>query len=279
MRGLRYLMVLPVVLLLGSIAVGFSNYQETKEEMHRDLTNALRQFVMDESRQLLLLDTLHTLHKNSVLTLNNVENSFRDQLTILPLKDTSHVSVCILHNNEREAFREEAFVSSDTLLWHSTQQESSNAVIALKAYANPSFCAMLGQSDQRLSITGILFSILLFSVLLWRFRMSGTDLEIKAIYTQPSRREIHLIPMQEQLMEMFASAPGHILSKDSICATLWPKKERPENTLYTFISRMKVTLRDQLGMDIINIRGKEYKLVNPSKTPDTQNDKPIVRQL
>lgn len=279
MRGLRYLMVLPVVLLLGSIAVGFSNYQETKEEMHRDLTNALRQFVMDESRQLLLLDTLHTLHKNSVLTLNNVENSFRDQLTILPLKDTSHVSVCILHNNEREAFREEAFVSSDTLLWHSAQQESSNAVIALKAYANPSFCAMLGQSDQRLSITGILFSILLFSVLLWRFRMSGTDLEIKAIYTQPSRREIHLTPMQEQLMEMFASAPGHILSKDSICATLWPKKERPENTLYTFISRMKVTLRDQLGMDIINIRGKEYKLVNPSKTPDTQNNKPIVRQL
>ena len=279
MRGLRYLMVLPVVLLLGSIAVGFSNYQETKEEMHRDLTNALRQFVMDESRQLLLLDTLHTLHKNSVLTLNNVENSFRDQLTILPLKDTSHVSVCILHNNEREAFREEAFVSSDTLLWHSAQQESSNAVIALKAYANPSFCAMLGQSDQRLSITGILFSILLFSVLLWRFRMSGTDLEIEAISTQPSKREIHLTPMQEQLMEMFASAPDHILSKDSICATLWPKKERPENTLYTFISRMKVTLRDQLGMDIINIRGKEYKLVNPSKTPDTQNDKPIVRQL
>ena len=279
MRGLRYLMVLPVVLLLGSIAVGFSNYQETKEEMHRDLTNALRQFVMDESRQLLLLDTLHTLHKNSVLTLNNVENSFRDQLTILPLKDTSHVSVCILHNNEREAFREEAFISSDTLLWHSAQQESSNAVIALKAYANPSFCAMLGHSDQRLSITGILFSILLFSVLLWRFRISGTDLEIEAISTQPSKREIHLTPMQEQLMEMFVSAPDHILSKDSICATLWPKKERPENTLYTFISRMKVTLRDQLGMDIINIRGKEYKLVNPSKTPDTQNDKSIIRQL
>ena len=208
-----------------------------------------------------------------------MENSFRDQLTILPLKDTSHVSVCILHNNEREAFREEAFVSSDTLLWHSAQQESSNAVIALKAYANPSFCAMLGHSDQRLSITGILFSILLFSVLLWRFRMSGTDLEIEAISTQPSKREIHLTPMQEQLMEMFVSAPDHILSKDSICATLWPKKERPENTLYTFISRLKVTLRDQSGMDIINIRGKEYKLVDPSKASDSQNDKTNVRQL
>ena len=109
--------------------------------------------------------------------------------------------------------------------------------------------------------------------------MPGTDLEIEAISTQPSKREIHLTPMQEQLMEMFVSAPDHILSKDSICATLWPKKERPENTLYTFISRMKVTLRDQLGMDIINIRGKEYKLVNPPKASDTQNDKSIVRQL
>ena len=85
--------------------------------------------------------------------------------------------------------------------------------------------------------------------------------------------------MQEQLMEMFVSAPDHILSKDSICATLWPKKERPENTLYTFISRMKVTLRDQLGMDIINIRGKEYKLVNPSKASGSQNDKSNVRQM
>ena len=84
---------------------------------------------------------------------------------------------------------------------------------------------------------------------------------------------MHLTPMQEQLMDMFASAPDHILSKESICSALWPKKERPENTLYTFICRMKATIKEQSGMDIVNVRGKEYKLVDSSKTPDSQDDK------
>ena len=265
MRGLRYLMVVPFLLLLGSIAAGFSNYQEAKEEMRRDLTNALQEFVLGESQELQLLDTLSSLHQNSVLTLNDMENRFQNQLTILPLKDTSHVSVCLLRHNGRDSFREKAFVYSDTLLLHSSQQESGDAVIAFKAYANPSFCSVLGHSDQRLSITGLILCLLMLSVILWRVRMSGKGIETAVAYTQPLKSEIHLTPMQEQLMSMFASAPDHILSKETICSTLWPKKEHPENTLYTFISRLKVTLKDQSDIDIVNIRGKEYKLINPSK--------------
>lgn len=252
------------MLLLASIYMGFSNYQETKEEMCQDLTCALRQFVMDESRQLLLLDSLTTLRQNGILTLNDVEIGFNDQLTILPLKDTSHVSACLLRQDDREPFKEKAFVCSDTLLWHSAQQESDDAVIALKAYANPSLCVVLGHSDQRLPLTGLILCLLMLSGMAWRARMSESIMELAVAPAPPSKKEMHLTPMQEQLMEMFASAPGHILSKESICAALWPKKERPENTLYTFISRLKVTLKDQSDMDIVNIRGKEYKLVDQS---------------
>lgn len=279
MRGLRYLMIIPVLLLLGSIAVGFSNYQDAKEEMRQDLTCALQQFVLDQSRQLMLLDTLPTLNQDRVLTLNDVESSFSDQLTILPLKDTSHVSVCLLRHDDRDSFKEKAFLSSDTLLLHSVQQENGDAVIALKAYANPSICAVLGRSDQRLPLTGIILCLLILSGMAWKTRMKEREVEIATLSSQPSKSEIHLTPMQEQLMDMFASTPDHILSKESICAALWPKKERPENTLYTFISRLKVTLKDQSDMDIVNIRGKEYKLVNPSKPADSQDDKFGVRQL
>ena len=272
-------MIAPVLLLLASIGTGFSNYQDAKEEMRQDLTCALQQFVLDESRQSLLLDTLTTLHQNGVLTLNDVESSFNTHLTILPLKDTSHVSVCLLRHDDRNPFKEEAFVCSDTLMWHCAQQESNDAVIALKAYANPSFCAVLVHSDQRLPLTGIILCLLMLSGMAWRARLLRHGVEMAVASAHPTEREMHLTPMQEQLMDMFASAPDHILSKESICAALWPKKERPENTLYTFISRMKVALKEQSEMDIVNIRGKEYKLVEHSKTIDCQDNKPEVRQL
>ena len=265
MRGLRCLMFFPVMLLLSSIAMGISNFLETKEEMRQDLTSALRQFVLDESRQSSLLDSLTTLHRDMVLTLNDEESHFNHQLSSASLKDTSHISVCLLSPDGQDLFKEEAFVCSDTLLWRCSQQEDNDAVIALKAYANPSLCAVLGHSDQRLPLTGLILCILLFLGMSWKARMSGSA-EMSALSIQPMKREINLTPMQEQLMDMFATAPDHTLSKEAICAVLWPKKEQPENTLYTFISRLKVALKAQSDMEIVNKRGKEYQLVRKAKT-------------
>ena len=276
MRGLRYLMIVPVLLLLASVTMGISNYKKAKEEMRHDLTRALRQFVMDESRQSLLLDTLPSLQSDRVLTLNDVESGFNERLSIIPLKDTSHVAVCLLRHDDQEAFREEALVSSDTLLWHSAQQKSGDAVIALKAYANPSLCAVLGHSDQRIPLSGIALCLLLLSAMAWRLRLTRNGLEMAFVSPTPASKQIslHLTPMQEQLMDMFAAAPGHTLSKESICAALWPKKEHPENTLYTFICRLKTTLKDQSDLDIVNKRGREYQLVKNSQKTDSQHHSP-----
>ena len=276
MRGLRYLMVVPVLLLLASVTMGISNYKKAKEEMRHDLTRALRQFVMDESRQSLLLDTLPSLQSDRVLTLNDVESGFNERLSIIPLKDTSHVAVCLLRHDDQDAFREEALVSSDTLLWHSAQQKSGDAVIALKAYANPSLCAVLGHSDQRIPLSGIALCLLLLSAMAWRLRLTRNGLEMAFVSPTPTSKQIslHLTPMQEQLMDMFAAAPGHTLSKESICAALWPKKEHPENTLYTFICRLKTTLKDQSDLDIVNKRGREYQLVKNSQKTDSQHHSP-----
>lgn len=261
MRGLRYLMFVPALLLMSSIVIGFNNYKDAKEDMRQDLNCALRQFIMDKPRQSLLLDSLTTLHHGMVLTLNDAESSFSGQLTCPSLKDTSHLSVCLLHHDGQEPFKEEASVCSDTVLWHFSQQESRDAIIALKAYANPSLCAVLGHSDQRLPLTGLILCLLMVLGMGWKSRMAGRNTEMAVTSPQPSERPIRLTPMQEQLMDMFAAAPDHTLSKEAICAVLWPKKEQPGNTLYTFICRLKTALKEQSDMEIVNKRGKEYQLV------------------
>ena len=110
-------------------------------------------------------------------------------------------------------------------------------------------------------------NIKLYSAILsGMFRRVDDELEMARKETTLRMRDVHLKRMQEQLMEMFYSAPDHILSKEAICAALWPKKDNPETTLYTFICRLKSTLKTQSDMDIINKRGKEYQL---RKNPTT----------
>ena len=163
MKGLRYLIICPVVLLLASVTMGIHNYQAAKEAMRQDLTRALRQFVMDESQQRLLTHSMATLHEDMVLTLNDPDQYFCAQLTIPSLKDTSHVALCLMERNREEAFREEAQVCSDTLLWHSASADAAGVFIALKAYANPTFCSILSHSSQRLPLAGALICLLMLS--------------------------------------------------------------------------------------------------------------------
>ncbi len=261
MNGLRYLTIMPILLMLVSATIGLNNYQEAKQEMRDDLTHALRQFVTSQSQLLQLRDTLPLLGHDRVVTLSDEEHLFGEQLTILPLKDTSHVAMCLLRHDSQASFKEEAQLCSDTLLWKPSSMESDDAVIAFKAYSNPSVCSILSHSDQRLPLMGSILCLLLLSGMAWMKRMPQEGTQEEALVPTVPQGRIHLTPMQEQLMEMFANAPEHTLSKTAICEALWPKKDHPENTLYTFISRLKSTLKEQSDLDIVNKRGKEYQLV------------------
>jgi hypothetical protein len=209
----------------------------------------------------------------------DAEAHFSEGLTIDLLKDTSHISLCLVERDAQEAFREKATVSSDTLLWKSAGSDSHPAVVAFKAYANPSVCSILSHSDQRLPLTGIAFCLLLWGML-WKKRQQAAT-AVSAVHpaststgAAPSST-LTLTPMQEQLMALFAAAPDHTLTKDAIRAALWPKKDHPENTLYTFISRLKTTLKRQSDYDIVNKRGREYQLTTGEQNADNQD----VRQM
>lgn len=258
--------LMPLLLFMASVGAGVSNYREAKEDMRQDLNHALRQLVAASSQKQSFTDSLLALHHGRVLTLSDAQEHFSERLTIHSLRDTSHVSVCLLSYNDGEAFREKAFICSDTLLWYDAKVPGGDTVVALKAYANPSFCSVLWHSGQLFPFSGLICSLLLLSLLAWRCRWSRNTVVSPALAPAEAQETVCLTPMQEQLMEMFDSAPGHTLSKEAICAALWPKKDHPETTLYTFICRLKTKLKTQTDMDIINKRGREYQLVKRQET-------------
>ena len=68
--------------------------------------------------------------------------------------------------------------------------------------------------------------------------------------------------MQQQLMLLFWKAPSHSLSKEDICAALWPKKEDANDTLYTLIKRIKPILEAHTDLKIVVDRGRKYTLTD-----------------
>jgi hypothetical protein len=71
---------------------------------------------------------------------------------------------------------------------------------------------------------------------------------------------IRFTPMQQQLMRLFWQSPSHSISKEEICATLWPKKDDANDTLYTLIRRLKPIVEEHTQLKIVADRGRNYSL-------------------
>ena len=277
MTGLQKMAFAPLLLMVASIILGCNNYEKAKDDMQKDLNQALRMMVMDKTQQKTLMDSAASLKGDMVLTLGKTQKVLSHQLTLAPLFDTSHVSLCLVEEDNKEQFSEQALLSSDTLFWTLSPTGLGDRTIALKAFANPSWLSVLRHSRQHLPLAGVTASMAMFLLLAGRIRrpeeMSKAYNPSPDISSEPvaqptldSLSFLRLTPMQQQLMDLFVAAPDNILSKGTICASLWPKKESPEDTLYTFICRMKTTLRQQSDMDIVNKRGGEYQLIRRDKT-------------
>lgn len=266
MTGLQKMTFAPLLLMVVSVIMGCNNYEKAKTDMQHDLNQALRMMVMDAGQREALMDSVAALQGDAVLTLGQAQDMLCRQLTIASLKDTSHVSLCLVRNGQHEPFCERAVLRSDTLLCVPSHAGIGDLTIAIKAFANPSWWSVMRHSRQRLPLTGIMMGLLGLMALAFRKNMGAVPAVV-----EPDRLALpamRLTPMQEQLIHLFASAPGHVLSKETICSELWPKKDRPEDTLYTFISRLKTSLHQQSDLDIVNKRGKEYQLVSKTQNAD-----------
>lgn len=153
---------------------------------------------------------------------------------------------------QMEELRGQAVLAVDTHQGFTLHPEVSSATI-------------LGLSDQRPAM------VLWTAVLLWGlFCLYHRRTAIAGLYGGLALRDgniidaqgcaIKLTPMQQQLMEMFMSAPGYTLTKQQICDALWPKKDDASETLYTLIRRLKPIIEQHSDLKIEVDRGRAYQL-------------------
>ena len=185
----------------------------------------------------------------------------------------------------------ESQIQSDTLF---INDEQLGETVMLKGISEPALATVLLISDQRLSLFLAFTSLLwaLYSLSFYRKKrnqesdhrievvsinsnsiidaglLSGSLTyggvrfsEMNDVFYGLHGDAIHFTPMQQQLMRMFWEAPGHTLSKEAICAELWPKKEDANDTLYTLVRRLKPVLEEHTGLMLVADRGRSYSLV------------------
>ncbi len=240
MKNLRYMIIFPVLLIVTSAVAGWRCYDRAKADMVCDLNQALEQTVVSGGGQ----------------------DDFIRQLQIPSLRDTACLSYRFASTREQgnEARgRQTARICSDTIMLAQRTADGTEIAIAMKAYANPTLASIFSYGEGAWPMLSCLAGILMLALMLVAQGLTPTSDIAKS-------NRMNLTPMQEQLMELFYASPSHTLSREEICSALWPRKDNPEDGLYTFISRMKSSLAGQSSLRIVNRRGREYALIDETDT-------------
>jgi len=229
------------VLMISSVASGIDSYQYTDDWIEKELSRALAKTLAERPDFTISPDTIRT---------------YRQHIAIEEVRQFAYISCEESQRDGRSQFR---------------------------SYASIGPIDVFRLSDQRLSALLALLSAVWGVVVLWRrhdeeagllmpvpvdvavkqpmalggLRLSAADCRFRAA----DGSEVHFTPMQRQLMEMFFSSPTHELTKQEICAALWPKKDNPNETLYTLIRRLKPIVEAH-GVKIESDRGRAYKLTD-----------------
>ena len=258
------------VLVVSAVAASVSSYHRMQKDIECDLDRAL-------------VITLHE-RQDKWLTPDTIQD-YRSHLSIAFLKETS--LLCYVVDDKRGLNRQGTEDDRTHRLASKTMTLNSHAV---RGYANCSFADVFGQSDQRLSFWLAFLSALWLTFTTWYYRgrrkadvngigdvalaenhcaavgcasntlgaLSYLDDE-DCFYNHVSQQTVRFTPMQHQLMRMFFASKLHQISKQDICASLWPKKPDASETLYTLIRRIKPIIENN-RLTIESERGTAYRL-------------------
>lgn len=277
MKSLRYMIVFPVLLIVVSVADGLYHYDRVKADMVSDLNQALERMVASSATVDGVLETLSLLHGGTMLTLGGEHTDFARQLQIPALRDTAFIAYCLgggYGRAEDSAARQAARICSDTIMLARHTAAGTDIAVTVKAYANPTLASIFSHSGSGRPVLLFVTGLLMLGLMLVAQKMAMKP-QLFPVFIDVCQQALpssyasatmpgtlNLTPMQEQLLELFYASPSRTLSKEEICAALWPKKDNPADGLYTFISRMKSSLALQSSLRIVNRRGREYVLVD-----------------
>lgn len=259
MKHLRYMVIFPLLLIMVSVVVGWKCYSQAKTEMVEDLNQALQRTTVADEGVDAMLDSLSCMHGNPMLTFDGTHHGFARFLRIPSLRDTAHISYSLAQvGGECNDGTSHARIVSDTITVAGCGADGRDVLLAVRAFANPSMASVLGHAGMAWPMASFSLGLMLLAFMLANGRLQNAVAGDAAL-----RKDLMLTPMQQQLMDMFLASPGRTLSKEEICSALWPKKDNPDDSFYTFISRMKSSMaRQSSSFRIENKRGREYVLAD-----------------
>ncbi|MBQ6965411.1 MAG: helix-turn-helix domain-containing protein [Bacteroidaceae bacterium] len=228
-----------IALISSAVLTSLGSCHVQARNIDNDVQSALSQTLAERPSYVVDADTIRV---------------YRSYIVTAEVRDTASISVKTIRQGERD-------------------------VAVFEADAGYSFLTLWGLSDQRPAGTLAVLAILWAIGCYWYRRRhpevcmvvaNGSHIAFGGLFYVPeesafhtdSGTELHLTPMQQQLMEMFFRSPSHTLSKQDICNTLWPKKPDANDTLYTLIRRLKPVIEEHSQLKIESDRGRSYRLTD-----------------
>lgn len=263
-----------LTLMLTSLLAGRHNYCKARNEITADLNQALAQTLKERKDYIITQDTIRVYKQLRKTSGGQVLIAVSDERFCRYLKDkrlqqAAFITFDVVDSDFQNNSLDEQAICSDTLI---VKDKHAGETLALKGYARLSVASILGMSDQRIP-AACMISALLWAMLSWlylRKEQEGSEVVTSfggLVYSEVDQRfytvahtPIRFTPMQQQLMLLFWNAPSHSLTKEDICAALWPKKEDANDTLYTLIRRLKPIVEEHTNLKIVADRGRNYSL-------------------
>lgn len=265
-----------IALMLSSLLAGRHGYFGAKEAITADLNQALMRTLEEKHDNIIAQDSIRAYKQLREASDGPVWLAITDRRLCRHLKNECLRGKTFLSfevigavPSEKENVQPADALCSDTLI---INNRATGATLAVKSYARLSAISVFRMSDQRLSF------LLAFASLLWVIGFRYVVRKRQAAEEEPQcyggisysaeehcfydarRVPIHLTPMQHQFLLMLWQAPSRSVSKEDLCAALWPKKEDANDTLYTLVRRLKPVLENVSTLRIVARRGQSYAL-------------------
>ena len=280
-----------LALMLTSLLAGRHNYHVTRNEITADLNQALALTLLEKKEPIVTQDTIRAYKQLRRTSGGQVliavsDERFCRHLKNRRLKETSFLTFDVVDKEYQGGSTDEQAIYSDTLM---IRNGHAGETLALKGYTRLSAAAVFGMSDQRLP-AGLMAAAILWAIgsMLYLRKREKENLVLQPVegcgqpaedgtqsaedfggltYSDADDRfygadhtPIRFTPMQQQLMRLFWQSPSHSISKEEICAALWPKKDDANDTLYTLIRRLKPIVEEHTRLKIVADRGRNYSL-------------------
>lgn len=290
----RYASVFVFLILVVSAAAGsIGNYYAAKKNVVDTLNTALQRTIAENKATWLTQDTIANYrriqkHVDTPLSFQMYDDGmckFMSNGMADALRGKTYVELRLTGQSEK--FSGEDYLCSDTIfLTNLVADDKQNVGIAVRGIAQCSMATIFAISDQRLPVVLFLLSV---SWVVFAYRRKNffmpclsqssiiaseqmyDDAQVQGIggiifrneaFFDNKGQEIHLTPMQRQLLTMFFNSPDHKLLQADICNRLWPKKDDASETLYALITRTKKVIEQRCGIKIEVDRGRGYTLIS-----------------